>query len=650
VAHSLAGALYMGGLRKALGSRNVFTASTLDQMPKHVSCGHLFGSAFAIPVPDVDRTDFLLILGADPWSSNGSLWTAPDLPGRLKALRARGGRFVVVDPRRSRTAQAADRHLPIRPGTDVFLLLGLVHAVYADDLVDLGRLAGHVNGVAELRQLTSAFTPETVAARCGVDASAIRQLAHELSAARRAAVYGRIGTTTVEFGTVTSWLVDVLNILTGNLDRPGGAMFPLPAHSHRGSGRGKGFTTGRWRSRVRGLPEVAAELPAVTLVDEIETPGEGQVRALITVGGNPALSVPNSERLDRALATLDFVVCVDPYLNETTRHAEVILPTPPPSQQPHYDMAFYHFSVRNIAKYVRGVVPLDANMRGEDEILLRLTTILAGLGPNADLDGLAEIELGRALTRLTEDAASPVHGADVAALRAALAGETASERLLEVRLRSGPHGDWFGRASEGLSLRRLLDHPHGVDLGPLTERIPEILRTPSGRIELCPPPIIADLERVRAALAAADPAAGQLVIVGRRHLRSNNSWLHNVPTLVKGRQLCTLQVHPADAARLGLVDGGHARVTSRVGRVTATVEVTDDIARGVVSLPHGWGHDRPGVRLSVATQHPGVNTNVLSDDLRLDPLSGTAVLNGGHVEVAPVTDQRPNYSRPGTPD
>ena len=297
--HSLAGGLYAATLRKALGSRNVFTASTLDQMPKHVACGYLFGSVFAIPVPDIDRTDFMLILGADPHSSNGSLWTAPDLPGRLKAVQARGGRVVVVDPRRSRTAKAADRHVPIRPGTDVFLLLGMVHELFAANLVAPGRLADFVNGLAELRELITPFSPDAVAPRCGVDAPTIRELARELAAAPRAAVYGRIGTTTVEHGTITSWLVDVLNVLTGNLDRDGGPMFPLPAHGRRGPGRGPGFHIGRWHSRVRGLPEVVGEFPAVTLADEIETPGEGQVRALITFAGNPVVSVPNSDRLDR---------------------------------------------------------------------------------------------------------------------------------------------------------------------------------------------------------------------------------------------------------------------------------------------------------------------------------------------------------------
>ncbi|MFJ6675415.1 molybdopterin oxidoreductase family protein [Actinosynnema sp. NPDC091369] len=593
--HSLAGGLYSGALRKALGSRNFFTAATVDQMPKHVACGLLYGGIFSIPVPDIDRTDFLLLLGADPFSSNGSLWTVPDAPGRLKALRRRGGAFVVVDPRRSRTAAAADQHLAIVPGTDVFLLLAMVHELFAASLVDLGELAPHVNGVAEVRELSAPFTPEAVAERCGVEAGVIRALAHRLAAAPRAAVYGRIGTTTVEFGTVASWLVDVLNVLTGNLDRPGGAMFPLPAHAKRGTGTGKGFTTGRWRSRVRGLPEVAGEFPVVTLADEIGTPGDGQVRALVTVAGNPALSVPNSARLDAALSTVDFMVSVDPYLNETTRHADVILPPPPPSRRAHYDLAFLSFTVRNVAKYSRPAVPPAPGEVDEGEILLRLTGILAGQGPDADLDALVGLSGESELSR--------------------------EERLLDARLRSGPYG---------LTLADLLDQPHGVDLGPLTSRVPEILRTPSGRIELCPEPIAADLPRVLAALRA--PRDG-LVLVGRRHLRSNNSWLHNVPALVKGKQLCTLLVHPDDAARLGLVDGGTARVTSRVGEVEATVEVSADMAAGVVSLPHGWGHDRPGTRLSTARAHPGVNVNLLTDDLAVDPLSGTAVLNGVHVRV-----------------
>jgi anaerobic selenocysteine-containing dehydrogenase len=586
--HTIAGSLFGGQLRRALGSRNLFTASTVDQMPKHVACGYLFGSPMAIPVPDVDRADHLLLLGADPYTSNGSLWTAPDLPGRLAALRARGGRLVVVDPRRTRTARAADRHVPIRPGTDAFLLLAMTHELFARELVNLGALEPHVSGVADVRRLVETFPPEAVEAACGIDAATIRELTAELAAAGRAAVYGRIGTTTVAHGTVASWLVDVLNVLTGNLDRPGGAMFPLPAHSRRGTGSGAGFATGRWHSRVRGLPEVLGEFPAVTLADEILTPGEGQVRALVTIAGNPVLSLPNSDRLDTAIAGLEFMVCVDPYVNATTRHADVILPPPPHSQQAHYDMAFYHFAVRNVARYSPPAVPLAPDALDESDIILRLVAILSGRGPDVPTDGPAE-----------------------------------ARRIIDKRLRSGPYG---------LSLDRLLAQPHGVDLGPLEPRIPEILRTRSGRIELCPEPIAAQVSTME----PAPPEPGSFVVIGRRHLRTNNSWMHNLPALTKGRPLCTLQVNRGDAARLGLTEGGPARVTSRVGVVELTVEVTDDIAPGVVSIPHGFGHDLPGVEMSVARGEPaGVNTNVLTDDLHIDPLSGNAVLNGVPVRVGP---------------
>jgi anaerobic selenocysteine-containing dehydrogenase len=590
----------------------VYSASTLDQMPKHVACGYLFGGPLLIPVPDIDRTDFLLILGADPYSSNGSLWTVPDAPGRLKALQARGGKFVVVDPRRSRTARVADRYVPIRPGTDVYLLLGMVNELFARDAVKLGRLAEHVTGVEAVRDLVAPFTPETVAPRCGIGADTIRELTEALATANKAAVYGRIGTTTVESGTVTSWLVDVLNVLTGNLDRPGGAMFPLPATSRRGTGSGKGFMVGRWHSRVRGLPEVLGEFPAVTLADELETPGEGQVRALITLAGNPAVSVPNAERLDAAIAGLEFMVSVDPYVNATTRHADVILPPPPPSRAAHYDLAFTYFSVRNVANFSPPTLPLRPGEVDECDILARLTAIVAGFGPDADVAALADQQVA---------GMAQAAGIDPATLD----GDRFAERVLDLRLRTGPYA---------LSLAKLREQPHGVDLGPLEPRIPEALRTASGRIELCPAPIAAEVTRLAEAPPPVDD--GTLVVVGRRHLRTNNSWMHNVPALVKGRELCTIVVNRADADRLGLAAGGQAEVTSRVGRVELTVEVTDDIAPGVVSIPHGFGHDLPGVELSVARQHAGVNSNRLTDDLRLDPLSGNAVLNGVPVTVAPV--------------
>ncbi|MFD5421295.1 molybdopterin oxidoreductase family protein [Streptomyces sp. NPDC127069] len=638
--HTMAGALYPPLLLKALGTRNLFTASTLDQMPKHVSSGLLFGDPFAIAVPDLDRTDFLLLIGANPVESNGSLCTAPDFPGRLKALRARGGTLVVVDPRRTRTARLADRHLAPRPGSDALLLAALAHTLLDEKLTAPGALANHIEGLGELADALASFTPEAVAPACDLPAEEIRTLARELAASPTAAVYGRIGSCTVEYGTLASWLVDVLNVLTGNLDRPGGALFPLPATGPRPrpAGPGRGFALGRWHSRVSGHPEAKSELPTAALAEEIETPGEGRIRAVISVAANPVLSAPDGRRLDAALAGLDFMISVDPYLNETSRHAHVVLPPPPPSRTAHHDFSFNGFAIRNQVRYTRPAVPLEADRLDECEILARLVLAVSGMHGSAEPSAVDDMAVRAALAKETADRDSPLHGADPARLEAMLTGENGPERRLDLMLRLGPYGDLFGTAGpetadRGLSLERLLAHPHGIDLGPLGPRLPGLLRTRSGRIELLPDPIAAELPRLRAALTER-PAA--LVLVGRRHLRSNNSWLHNVPALVGGSNRCTLQVHPRDADRLGLADGGRARVTADGGSLDVPVEVTDTVRTGVVSLPHGWGHDRDGTRLTVAGAAPGVNVNQLLDGSRLDPLSGTAVLNGFPVTLTPL--------------
>lgn len=632
--HTMAGALYPPVLLGLLRTRNLFTASTLDQMPKHVSSGLLFGDAFAIPVPDLDRTDHLLLLGANPLDSNGSLCTAPDFPGKLKALRGRGGTLTVVDPRRTRTARLADRHLAIRPGTDALLLAALVQVLYEEGLTAPGALAGHIDGLDELRDAVRDFTPEAVAAACDLDAGDIRTLARELAAAPTAAVYGRIGSCTVEYGTLTSWLVDVLNVLTGNLDRPGGALFPLSAtdRAPRPAGPGKGFALGRWASRVGGHPEAKGELPIAVLAEEIETPGDGRIRAVIALAANPVLSAPDGSRLDRALDQLDFMVSVDPYLNETSRHADVVLPPPPPSQSAHFDFAFNGFAVRNQARYSPPAVPLAPGSLDECEILARLVLAVGGMH-GADPSAVDDQVIDRALGKAVADPLSPVHGRDVKELAAALTGTGGPERRLDLMLRLGPYGDGFGADPAGLCLARLAEEPHGVDLGPLRPRLPGLLKTRSGRVELLPAPIAADLPRLRAALTGV-PAS--LVLVGRRHLRSNNSWMHNVPTLNGGSNRCTVQVHPADAERLGLTDGGPARISTEAGALTIPVEITDTVRAGVVSVPHGWGHDRPGTRMAVARARPGVNVNQLLDGSRRDPLSGTSVLNGFPVELAPA--------------
>ncbi len=624
--HHMSGAIYLRPLIMALATKNLYSASTVDQMPKHVSSGLLFGDSNAIPVPDLDRTDFLLMLGANPWESNGSLCTAPDFPGRVKAIQERGGRVVVVDPRRTRTVEEADQHLAIRPGTDALLLMALLQVVAADGLVAAGSVGEHTDGLERFDEIVGRFTPEAVAPATGLDADVIRALAREFAAAPSAVAYGRIGTHTVTFGTVAAWAVDALNLVTGNLDRAGGAMWPLAAHSRRREnvGGGRGFSTGRWSSRAKGFPEVRGEMPVATLADEIETPGEGQIRALITVAGNPVLSTPDGARLDEALDQLDFMVSVDPYVNETSRHADVILPPPSALNRAHYDLAFYGISVRNVANYSPPVLP-DDDVVQESEILARLSLLASGQGAGADPAVVDDLLWDTLLESVRTAPGSPLAEADVDELRAESKALPPEERMLDLMLRAGPYE---------LSVEQLEANPHGIDLGPMEPRIPGVLRTESGRIELFPDLVVADLDRLAGTFD--QDGDGTMVLIGRRHIRSNNSWMHNVEVLVKGKDRCTLQVHPDDAARLGLDDGGTARVRSRVGELDAPVEVTDSIRPGVVSLPHGWGHDLPGVELSVAAKRAGVNVNLLTDGSQLDPLSGNAVLNGIPVEVAPA--------------
>ncbi|TJZ43489.1 molybdopterin oxidoreductase family protein [Streptomyces piniterrae] len=635
--HTVAGALYPPVLLAGLGSRNVFSASTVDQMPKHVSSGLLYGDALAIPVPDLDRTDHLVVIGANPLDSNGSLCTAPDFPGRIRALRRRGGRLTVIDPRRTRTARLADEHLAVRPGTDALLLFAMVRVLFEEGLVDLGERAAHLGRADEVERLAADFTPEAVAPLCDVPADRIRGLARELAAAPTAAVYGRIGSTTVEFGTLTSWLVDVLNILTGNFDRPGGIMFPLSATgaAPRPAGPGRGFALGRWHSRVSGHPEAKSELPIAALAEEIDTPGEGRVRAVVAIAANPVLSVPDGDRLDAAFASLDFMVSVDPYLNETSRHADVVLPPPPPSRSAHFDFAFNALAVRNQVRYSRPLLPLAAGTQNQpDECEIHARLILCVGGQDGADPGLVDtMVIDRTLGKAVADPNSPVCGRQPADLARELSGLTGAERRLDMMLRLGPYGEGFGADPEGLTLDRLLDHPHGIDLGPLAPRVPGVLNTRSGVVELCPEPIAAEAARLRGRLGAAPDG---VLLVGRRHLRSNNSWMHNVPALRGGSNRCTVHVHPDDAARLGLADGGLARLKGDGGELEVPVEITDAVRPGVVSLPHGWGHNRPGARLTVAAADPGVNVNQLNAGRLLDPLSGTAVLNALPVLLTPV--------------
>jgi anaerobic selenocysteine-containing dehydrogenase len=635
-AHNFSLSRYVPAFVAMSGLPVLYSAGTVDQWPKNLTGALMFGGMWAFPIPDLDRTQYLLMLGANPHASQGSLLAAPDLLGRLDGIRARGGRFVVVDPRRTGTVDHASEWLPIRPGTDAAFLLALVHVLFAEGRVRLGAIEEQVNGVEAVRRVAAAFAPERVAAACAIPAETIRRIARELSDAPRAAVYGRIGTCNQEFGTLASWAVDVLNALTGNLDREGGAMFANPIAWSLASltppDFANGFTLHRWRSRVRGAPEVLGQVPVSCLAEEIATPGAGRIRALVTIAGNPVISSPDAAKLDAALPLLDCMVSVDNWLNETTRHADVILPGLSALEQPHYDELIWSWAVRSAGKYSPAL--FDAGERPREwEILLMLAAILQGADPEAiDAKALDQLFFAGLVAGITQLPGSPIHGRDPAEIVAATPG-VGPERLLDFQIRSGPWGDAYGARPGGLTLAALAAQPNGVDMGPLVPRLAEVLATPSGKMELAPAYVVADVLRLEARLARSEPA---LVLVSRRHVRSNNSWMHNVPSLVTGKDRCTLLIHPEDAARAGVADGARAVVRSKAGELVAPVEVSDEMMPGVVCLPHGWGHDKPDTKLSVASRHAGVCNNVLAPGDLVDVPSGNAAVNGIPVEVYPA--------------
>ena len=581
----------------SLGTRNRFSATSLDQLPHMLAALLMFGSQLLMPVPDIDRSELFICLGANPLASNGSLMTAPDVKGRLKAIRDRGGRVIVIDPRRTETAEKADRHVFLRPGTDAVLLLAMIEVVFAENLVAPGHVP--LTGVADLRRVAAAWPAERAAPITGIAAADIRDLARALATTPRAVLYGRIGVCTQEFGGIAAWLCYAINALTGHLDQPGGLMFTTPAVDPLPLAARFGVDGGfaRWLSRVSAKPEFGGELPMSVLAEEIETPGTGQIRALITCAGNPVLSAPGGPRLERALGTLDFMVSIDPYINATTRLAHVILPPTSPLEHSHYDAVFNAFAVRNVAKYSPATFERPAHARHDWEICLALWRRLGAaskLGP-------------------------------VSKLVAGALGRLGPEAIVDLALRTGPHR---------LSLRRLRDAPHGLDLGPLEPRLPRRLATPDATVHLAPREFVADLARLATRYAGPAAQATGLVMIGRRHLRSNNSWMHNSPRLAKGPARCTLLIHPDDAASRGLIDGGVAKVSTPRGAIELPVEISDTMMRGVVSVPHGWGHGRSGIRLRVASATPGQSVNDILDPRVIDELSGTSALTGQTVEVA----------------
>ena len=634
-AHNHAYGYYLSELAQALGGAHLYSSSTMDAMPQQVAATLMFGHPLAMPLPDHPRTSFYLIIGGNPAVSHGSLGHTPDYSERLREIRRRGGRVVVVDPLRTRTAELADEHIAVRPGTDAHLLASILHVVFAEGLTDLGVLDDRVAGLDALAAAVAAFPPERTARRTGVAAPVVRQLARAFSAASPAVAFGRLGTTLSETGTLTNVLINALNVVTGNLDVPGGAMFTTPAAGSPLLAPAVGTFAppmGRWHSRGSGRPEILGELSVACLAEEILTPGDGQLRGLVILGGNIARSLPNSAKIEQALSSLDALVCVDPYLNQTTRHADVILPPPPSLSRSHYDLFLYAIGVRNVANYSSPVVDVPEGMIEEWQILLELAISVSPEGSARAGKSAAELDQAMVERRVSRIAAGA--GRSAQEVLDLLEGE-GPDRHLDLKLRTGPYGDQFGLRPDGLSLAVLRAHPHGVDFGPLVPQLHTVLRTPSGLVELLPQEMLGDVERLSQTVEET-PGPNELLLVGRRHLRSKNSWLHNIPQLVRGRNRSSLWLHSVDAAAVCLRTGDLARIVSRVGSVIAEVAVTDDVMPGVCSLPHGWGNGGPGTRMAVGDQHPGVNANALTDEARLDVLSGTIAANGVPVKIERV--------------
>lgn len=611
--HNTGTILYLYDFAKAVGTRNRFASHSLDQLPQMFVNGELYGHQAMFPVPDLDRTDYFLILGANPLVSNGSIMATPNIAGKLRAIRERGGKVVVIDPRRTRTARAADEHFFIRPGTDVLFLLALVHTLFAEQLLRPNHLMEFSDGLEELEALVKPFTPEAVAAATGMAAGDIRRLARELSGCERAVCYGRLGVSVQAFGTLCQWLINVINILTGQLDREGGMMFTRPAVDFLSLLREEAKAL-RWSSRVRGLPETAGDLPAATMADEILTAGPGQVKGLITIAGNPVLSVPNGKRMDEALASLDFMVAIDIYINETTRHADLILPPATGLEVFHFDFVLNIVAIRNVVNFSEPVLPKGPGTRYDWEILYGLQKRIEKL-----------------------------RGGWPSRLKHLLFDRLTPERRIDLALRTGPYGLWGGRLGrrDGLSLSKLRAQPHGIDLGALEPCLPGRLFTHNKRINLVPETITGDLVRARQLMDAApesESRMGELLLIGRRHLQSNNSWMHHIPRLMKnGADRCVALLHPQDGRRLGVEEGQKIRVSTATGAIILRATFSVDIMPGVISIPHGWGHDREGVDLPVASTFPGVSVNDLTDHRLVDEVTGNAVFNGIPVKVQPET-------------
>ncbi len=592
VAHNFGTMLFIPFLHKALGTKQRYSATSIDQLPHNLAAYLMFGHYLLLPVPDIDRTNFMIILGGNPAVSNGSIMTAPGFVSRIKELLKRGGKLAVIDPRKSETAKLGSKHLFIRPGTDAALLLSMLNVIFKENLEKPGRLTEIARDFETVREIADDFPPEKVAEFTGIEAEEIKSLAREFALSDRAVIYGRFGASTQQFGGITQWLINLLNIVTGNLDREGGAMFTLPAADliamSRMTGSKGGFA--RRHSRVRKLPEFAGEFPVATLADEILTPGEGQIKGLITIAGNPVLSAPNGKKLEKALESLEFMLAIDIYINETTRFADIILPPATGLETPVFEILFYHLSVRNFVKYSPPLFQKNEWQQYDWEIL-------------ADLS-------------------ARISGQDFSPQK--------PEQMIDFILQFSPYN---------LTIEKLKQNPHGKDLGQLKPVLPHRLMTEDRLIHLAPREFVSDVKRLKNAIEnnKRDPHF-PFLLIGRRDIRSSNSWMHNSQRMVKGRNRCKALININDAKNLEIENGETVKIISRTGEIEIEVEVTEDVMEGVISIPHGWGHSREGVKLRVAKKHPGVSVNDITDDEFIDKLTGNAAFSGVKVRVEKVAN------------
>ena len=598
---------------RALESHNRYSATSVDQLPHHIVSRRLFGHMSQIPIPDIDHTQHFVIIGGNPLASNGSIMTVPNVKKRLKDVQKRGGKVVVIDPKRTDTADLSCEHHFIRPGSDVLLLLAMLHVVFDKQLHNADALLPYAEELLEVEGYVRDFSPENVSEQTGIEASQVIQLVTDFCEAESAVCYGRMGASVQEFGTLTQYLIMLFNMLTGNLDRQGGMMFTQPAAdilpvSSRGSMSG-------YSSRVRGLPAFAGEYPVACLAEEILTPGEGQIKAMVIGAGNPVVTTPNTEQLERAFSQLDFIVSVDFYISETSRHADIILPPVTPLERDHYDVVFHNFAVRNYATYSEAVVDIDDDQLTDWQIYLSLAERLDKLNgkSTAHYQTLWQKQPKGVIDDLLKS------------------GQYGAHASANISARKNANG--IGNEGYNLSLDKLKAHPHGIDLGPLQPALPDAIFHENKKIDLNFNYFMSDIARVKTHFFDQKRNENQIVLIGRRHIKTNNSWLHNSPRMVKGNNRCTLQLHPIDAAEYDVNEGDRVKVTSRVGELFVEAEINDSIMPGVVSIPHGWGHNKKGIKLGVASQYPGVNTNILTDEMQVDTLSGNSVLNGVPVSL-----------------